>query len=71
MVQFTADLSWSTFAQYDNVSDRAGINSRLRWIIQDGREFFLVFNQGLETTTDRVRTERSEALIKAIWTFSF
>lgn len=70
-VQFTAEISWSTFAQYDNVSDSAGINSRLRWIVRDGREFFVVFNQALDTTQDDIRRERTEALVKAIWTFSF
>jgi len=70
-VQFTPDISWSTFAQYDNVSDSAGVNSRLRWIVRDGREFFVVFNQALDTSTDDVRRERTEALVKAIWTFTF
>jgi len=70
-LQFSPDISWSTFAQYDNVSDSAGVNSRLRWIVRDGREFFVVFNQALDTSNDDVRATRSEALVKAVWTFTF
>ncbi len=70
-LQFSPDISWSTFVQYDNVSDSAGVNSRLRWIVRDGREFFVVFNQALDTSTDDLRRERSEALVKAVWTFTF
>jgi hypothetical protein len=68
---FTPNVTWSTFVQYDNVSDQAGINSRFRYILQDGREFFLVLNQGLDTSTDDIRRTRTEALVKAIWTLSF
>ncbi len=68
---FTPDITWSTFVQYDNVSDTAGVNSRFRYIVRDGREFFLVFNQGLDTSRDDPRRTRSEAIVKAIWTLSF
>ena len=68
---FNPNVSWSTFAQYDNVSDSASINSRFRYILQDGREFFLVFNQGIDTSGDDLVRTRTEALIKAIWTLTF
>ncbi len=68
--QFTPNLAWITIAQWDNVSDTAAINSRIHWIIEDGRELFVVFNQGLETR-DGVRATRSEPLIKFEWTFRF
>ncbi|MAG32971.1 MAG: hypothetical protein CL908_19005 [Deltaproteobacteria bacterium] len=72
-LNFTANISWSTFVQYDNVSDFAGVNSRLRWIVQDGREFFVVLNQAFDTSDDNDRIEalRTEVLVKAIWTFTF
>ena len=69
-VQFTPDISWVTFLQYDNLSDRAGINSRLHWIIQDGREFFIVINQGLDLSNG-VDATRTEALVKVLFTFTF
>ena len=68
--QFTPNLAWITIAQWDNVSDTAGINSRIHWIIEDGRDLFIVFNQGLDTR-DGVTATRSEPLIKFEWTFRF
>jgi len=68
--QFTPNLAWITVAQWDNISDTAGINSRVHWIIEDGREVFVVFNQGLNTE-DGVKATRSESLIKFEWTFRF
>ena len=67
---FTPDISWVTLVQFDNVSDSIGINSRFRWIIEDGRELFLVLNQGLDTS-DGVRATRTEPLVKLQWTFRF
>jgi hypothetical protein len=69
-VQFTPEASWITLVQYDNDTDSVGINSRLRWIIQDGREFFIVFNQGLDVKGG-VHSTRSEPLIKGLWTVRF
>ncbi len=70
-IAFTPDINWSTFVQYDNRSDSAGINSRLRYIIQDGREFFVVFNQGIDTSTNDLVRTRTEAIVKAVWTLTF
>jgi hypothetical protein len=67
---FTADLSWVTLVQYDTVSDALGVNSRFRWIIEDGRELFLVLNQGFDTR-DEVRPMRTAPLAKLEWTFRF
>jgi len=67
---FTPDISWVTLLQFDNVSDSMGINSRLRWIIEDGREIFIVLNQGFDTRDD-VKATRTEPLVKLQWTFNF
>jgi hypothetical protein len=45
---FTPDLAVSTFVQDDSLSDEIGVNARLRWIIQPGRELFVVFNHGIQ-----------------------
>ena len=37
-VIFSATLSWVNLIQYDNVSDTAGVNMRLHWIPEAGRE---------------------------------
>jgi hypothetical protein len=69
-LQFTPNISWITLVQYDNVSDSIGINSRFRWIVEDGREFFVVLNQGLDTS-DGLEAGRTEPLVKLQWTFRF
>ena len=47
-VILSSRLSWVNLVQYDNASETAGINSRLHWIPEDGRELFVVLNHGLE-----------------------
>ena len=70
-VMFTPDVVWSSFVQYDNRSDRAGLNSRFRYILRDGREFFLVVNQGVTTSDDDLEFTRTETLVKGVWTLTF
>ena len=69
-ILFTPEISWITLVQFDNVSDTIGVNSRFRWIIEDGREVFLVLNQGFDTRED-VRATRTAPLAKLQWTFRF
>ena len=44
---FSNTLSWASLVQYDNGSETIGINSRLHWIPQAGREGFIVLNHNL------------------------
>ena len=69
-VFLTADVSWQTLVQYDTASDQIGFNTRFRWIIEDGREVFLVVNQGLDATSE-IRATQTEAVAKLQWTFWF
>jgi hypothetical protein len=43
---FSTGLSLENLMQSDNASDTLGVQSRLRWLIADGRELFLVLNAG-------------------------
>jgi len=45
---FSSTLSWVNLLQYDNNSEMLGINSRLHWVPQAGREVFVVLNHNLE-----------------------
>lgn len=45
---FSAKLSWTNLLQYDNDTETVGINSRIHWIPQRGREMFIVLNHNLE-----------------------
>ena len=47
-VAFNSDVLWTNRIQYDNVSEEVGINSRLHWVLRDGREAYLVLNHNLQ-----------------------
>ena len=64
-------LSWTSRLQYDNVSDTVGLNSRLRWIVAEGNDIFLILNQGWEAGGGRFRRESRNVKVKVAWTFQF
>jgi hypothetical protein len=72
---FSARWSWVNLLQYDNVSRTVGINSRLHWIPQAGREAFLVLNHNLRddllTPDTDFHTAASEVTLKYSYTFRF
>lgn len=70
-VQFSETLVWSMLAQYDNLSETVGFNTRLRWTYAAGSDVFLVFNQGIDTENDRWEYTRSEATAKVGATIRF
>jgi hypothetical protein len=47
-VVFSTKLAWITLMQYDNISEVLGVNTRLHWIPQAGREGFIVLNHNLQ-----------------------
>ncbi|MES2623997.1 MAG: carbohydrate binding family 9 domain-containing protein [Pseudomonadota bacterium] len=73
LINFTADITWSNRLQYDNVSESIGINSRLYWIPEPGREAYLVLNWGLvDLDKDNEYTSVSNDLtFKYNYTFRF
>ncbi len=72
-VAFSSKLSWVTRIQYDNVSDLMGINIRLHWIPEAGREAFFVVNHTLRSLDldNRFESIQSDAAIKLAYTFRF
>jgi len=44
-LSWSPDLSASTFIQYDNISYALSSNTRLRWTIKPGNDFFLIWNR--------------------------
>jgi hypothetical protein len=72
-IAFTSTLSWSTLLQYDNVSEAVGINSRLHWIPEAGRQAFLVLNYGLmDPDKDNVfESYRADLSLKFNYTIRF
>ncbi|MGD2167851.1 MAG: DUF5916 domain-containing protein, partial [Gammaproteobacteria bacterium] len=72
-VAFSSTLSWVTLIQYDNLTETIGVNSRVHWIPQAGREAFLVINHNLQDFDgdNRFQTAWSEAAMKFSYTFRF
>jgi hypothetical protein len=72
-VVFSSTLSWVNLIQYDNVSESAGVNSRLHWIPRAGREGFIVLNHGFEDRdkNDSFHSTTADASIKFNYTLRF
>jgi len=70
---FSSTLSWVNLVQYDNVSEAIGINSRLHWIPQAGREGFIVFNHGLtdRDKNDSFHSTNADVAVKFNYTWRF
>lgn len=72
-VAFSPTLYWITLAQYDNISEEIGINTRLQWIPRAGQEGFIVLNYGLQDydMDNRFQTASSDISVKFRYTFRF
>ena len=72
-VAFSSKLSWTARIQYDNVSELMGVNLRLHWVPEAGREGFFVINHNLEDydLDNRFHSALSEATAKFSYTFRF
>ncbi len=64
-------LSWDSVIQYDNVSDKVGVNSRIRYIVKPGSDVYLVVNQGFDVEDGNFQQFSSEMVAKVGWTFRF
>jgi len=72
-VVFSSTLSWVNLIQWDNGSDILGINSRLHWAPQAGRDFYLVLNHSLQDLDEdgTFRSLGADLTAKASYTFRF
>ena len=69
---FTPLIGLTSFVQYDTDSQNIGLQSRLRWILTPGNEFFIVFNQGWEQDRlDRFQSAQTRFRVKLNYTFRF
>ena len=71
---FNPDLSLATFTQYDSESENLGLNARLRWTIQPGRDLFVVWNRGWKRPLSEgspyfLAPETDQVIVKLRWTF--
>jgi hypothetical protein len=72
-IAFSSTLSWVNLIQYDNVSEVAGINMRLHWIPEAGREVYFVINHNVEDfdRDNEFHSSFSDATAKVNYTFRF
>ena len=72
-IAFNSDLLWTNRVQYDNVSEEVGINSRLHWVLRDGREAYLVLNHNLQDydRNNSFDETLSDLSLKVNYTFRF
>jgi len=63
-VAFDSHWSWTNVAQYDNVSEVLGINSRLHWTPRAGRNAYLVVNHGRSELAGGAREENWMVVLK-------
>ena len=70
---FSNTLSWTNLVQYDNDTEILGINSRLHWIPEAGREAFIVLNHNLADIDrdDTFHSSLADLSIKFSYTFRF
>jgi hypothetical protein len=72
-IAFSPTLSWVNLIQYDNVSEVAGINMRLHWIPEAGREVYFVINHNVADLDrdNRFHSAFSDATAKVNYTIRF
>jgi hypothetical protein len=71
-IAFDSRWSWSNVIQYDNTAEQVGINSRLRYIPEAGRELIMVLNHGMAVDPDnRLSTTQNDINLKLSYTFRY
>jgi len=69
---FTPFITVANFVQYDTESRNIGLQSRLRWILTPGNEFFVVLNHAWqENQFDRFEAAQTRFRVKFNYTFRF
>ena len=73
---FTTKLTFTTYVQYNTFSHRIITNARLRYNPREGSDFYIVYNEGINSSdranflTDRENENRT-ILLKYTYTFAF
>ncbi len=70
-LDFTPFVSFSSNVQYDDLSEKIGLNSRFRYTLTPGSDIFLVYNHNWIDDADRFRTTSNTGVVKATFTHRF
>ncbi|HSW40593.1 MAG TPA: sugar-binding protein [Acidobacteriota bacterium] len=69
---FSPFITLANFVQYDTDSRNVGLQSRLRWILHPGNEFFVVLNHSWqEDNFNRFEANQTRFRVKMNYTFRF
>ncbi|MBI2185826.1 MAG: carbohydrate binding family 9 domain-containing protein [Acidobacteria bacterium] len=68
-MNFSPDLSVSSYAQYDTDTDSVGVNTRLRWTFLPVADLFVVYNHNVRSLLDRWEFESNQLLVKLQYTW--
>jgi hypothetical protein len=63
-INWSPDLSLSSYVQYDTVSDSVGVNTRLRWTFTPVADLFVVYNHNVSSLVDRWQLQANQLLVK-------
>jgi hypothetical protein len=70
-LDLSPNLSFTSQLQYDNLSERLGLFTRLRWILEPGSDLFFVYTHNWQSTSldrDRLSPRNAEAALKLTYT---
>jgi hypothetical protein len=71
-IAFNSRWSWSNLMQYDNTAEVLGINSRLRYMPEAGKEIMLVLNHGTSVDPEnRLTSTQNDLNLKVSYTFRY
>jgi hypothetical protein len=63
-INFSSDLSVSSYIQYDTDSESMGTNTRLRWTFAPVADLFVVYNHNVQSIVDRWHLDSNQLLVK-------
>lgn len=71
-VAFNSKIALLNFVQYDNVSDVAALNTRLKWKPRPGDEYSFIANYGADIGEEgQIYSRKTALILKAVRTFRF
>jgi hypothetical protein len=68
-VNVTPDLTISSFAQYDNLTETIGANTRLRWTFRPEGTLFVIYNHNVRDVGDGWGLDSNQVLVKVRYAF--
>jgi hypothetical protein len=68
-INFSPDLSVSSYTQYDTDTDSIGLNAQLRWTYKPAGDLFIVYNHNVQDLEDHWQLQSNQLLVKMQYDF--